>query len=72
MKKRFSRSPYALEQMTPSEREARIQQLETERLAVVREIETKMRLASKISGDPSYARRRAAVGRASNDYRPLK
>ncbi len=72
MKKRFSRSSYALEQLSPSEVEARIREVETERLSVVREIEQLMKRASKVSGDPSYARRRGAVGRASNDYRPLK
>ena len=63
---------YSIDRMTPSERERRIHELETERLQVVRELERKMHEAARISGQSAYAKRTAAVGRASNDYRPIK
>lgn len=72
MKKRFDRSPYAHATMTPSERQARIHELEMKRLAIVREIEKKMQAAARAARESSLAHRSASVGRASNDYRIMK
>ena len=72
MKKNFARSPYAHEQLTPSERQKRIHELEVKRLSIVREIEQKMQQAAHAAKDPSLGKRASSVGRASNDYRPMK
>lgn len=61
-----------LRNMTLAEREERIRTLEVERLAVVRQIEEKMSAAANVRADSALSRRSARVGRASNDYRPIK
>ncbi len=71
-RKKLSRAQMPSNMMTSSAKEEYIFRLENERLEVVREIEAVMKKAAKISGDRFYKDRRAPVGRASNDYRPMK
>ncbi len=71
-RKKLARTQMPSELMTSSKTEEYIFRLENERLQVVREIEAVMKKAAKISGDRFYGDRRVPVGKASNDYRPMK
>lgn len=55
--------------MTESERNAKIAQVEKQRLAVVAKIEETMAKIAKLSGNKKLARRKGRVGKAANDYK---
>ena len=55
--------------MAQEQRSAAIEKAESERLRIISSIEEKMKEFSKATGKRSLAKRKAAVGKAPNDWK---
>ena len=66
------KSPRLADTQVTKTRHSRAHQLEMERLEVKAEIEAIMKEYARQTGNPDFASRHYAVGKAPNDFRPAK